>query len=211
MENYPSNSDKSRTSDQPVQEPRRVERAIDEQVVLKKKTGLGKFKDSIIAQDFGDVWSVILEKTVIPWVKRGIRDAAVNTINMIIYGDMGEPNKNSFGNVSRVSYDGYYISGKSKESKPTNIATNRALFDDIVFGSYGAAQQVLDEMQDSIDTYHNVSVDEMYEIAGVDRTQVSIPFTLRDYGWTTLAGAKIYPSYNPEGYVIKLPPATSIK
>lgn len=62
MENYPSNSDKSRTSDQPIQEPRRVERAIDEQVVLKKKTGLGKFKDSIIAQDFGDVWSVILEK-----------------------------------------------------------------------------------------------------------------------------------------------------
>lgn len=194
----------SKSSGQNGQAQKKNLHIVNGDVVVKKKTSISKVKDSIIAEDFKDVIGVVLEKTVFPWVKKGLHDVLTNTIDMIIYGEISG-NKTTPSNVSKISYNGYYNGTKTDSNNYVNLSPNKTLFDDIVYGSMGAAQEVLDSMQDSIETYGNVSIAEMYEIASVDIDRVSVPWTANGYGWKNISSAKIVPCSNPDGYIIRFP------
>ena len=164
MEEYRSNSLKSRDiGAEPIAE-RRIDPVVSGATVTQKKTGLAKFKDSIIAEDLNSVGAWLFTEVVIPSFKRGISDLVTNGIDMLLYGKASGPKSGS--TMSKVSYGSYY---KSSYGEPirSGSSNNSFDYDNIIFSSRGDAEAVLTGMEDILDQFEVVSVSDLYELADV--------------------------------------------
>lgn len=196
MEDYKSNSDKSR---QEQQSEKKVEAVITGKAKTRKKGEMQKFADVFIAEDANNVKSYILMEVIIPAVKKAISDIVTTGIDMILYGEAGRSRKN--GAASKVSYRNYY----ERESGRTRAgsAGRRSSFDydDVIFDTRGDAEAVLDAMNDIISQYGTVSVSDFYDLARVPNDN----YTMNRYGWTNIGGATAVRVR--DGYILKLPRA----
>lgn len=177
----------------------------------KKKSGLSNITKSIISDDAQNVKSYILMDVLIPSLKKAISDIVTNGIDMILYGETGHA-KNS--NAGRVSYRNYY------DNKPTDRFTRgdstkdshdtsrnrggKAMFEDIIVDSRGEAEDILSSMGEYLDAYPVISIADMYDLANI----TSFPHTYNNYGWKSVAGAKVIPVR--DGYLIKMPPVVAL-
>ena len=76
---------------------------------------------------------------------------------------------------------------------------NSSRQEEVVFETLEDAEQVLEHLQNVIDTYAHASVADFYDLAGV----VHFDFPATKLGWGSSASAKIVQTR--DGYVIKLP------
>lgn len=196
MDDYKSNSDKSR---QEQQSEKKVEAVITGKAKTRKKGEMQKFADVFIAEDANNVKSYILMEIIIPAVKKAISDIVTTGIDMILYGEAGRSRKN--GAASKVSYRNYYEqeSGRTRAGS----ASRRSSFDydDVIFDTRGDAEAVLDAMNDIISQYGTVSVSDFYDLARVPNDN----YTMNRYGWTNIGGATAVRVR--DGYILKLPRA----
>ena len=200
MEEYKSNSNKTRDGAlEPVSE-KRLGPVVSGSTTTQKKSGFGKFAENIIAEDAKSVGSYLLTDVLLPAVKKSIDDIVSNGIHMLLYGKAAESRSSG---ISKISYNSYY-SGRGL-SEPVRAGSNSAFdYDNIIFENRGDAEAVLVHMQDILDQFGQVSVGELYDLADV----AAPSYTVNKYGWTNLRNAQVLRCR--DGYILKLPRAVMI-
>mgnify|MGYP003299575656 CR=1 FL=1 len=201
MEEYPSNSHKSKETE--GQPEKRLEKVVSGQTKSKKKGEMRKLRDSFISEDAPKLKEYVILDVLIPAIKKAISDIVTNGVDMILYGETRHDRKTVNG--SKVSYSSYYVGGNKEEKRDRSRVRDGFDYDDILFAHRGDAEVVLSAMEDTIDRYGFVSVLDMYDLADVSTSN----YTLGNYGWKGLRGAKTVPASG--GYVIKLPKPEPLK
>lgn len=194
MEDYPSNSNKSRSQD----EPKKIEKVVSGPVKTRKKSEFRKFTDVFVSEDINSVKHYIFMDVIVPVVKKAIVDVVSDGVNMLMYGDTGSHSKSNPS--SRVSYRSFYDkkNNSDRDRYSTRSTQSGYNYDDIVLDTRGEAEDVLTRMDELIATYGTVSVADMYDLCGV-----TPQYTDNKYGWTNIRNASIVRIR--EGYVIKMP------
>ena len=194
---YKPNSHKYKAEQKEKEREKRAEKVVSGNVRTKKKSSGRKIADSFIGEDAGNIGGYILNDVLIPSVKKAVVDIVTDGIAMLLGTDK---KKSRSGSSSYVSYRSY---SDDRDDRYRSSRTRSYSFDDIIFESRGEAEEVLDRMDELIDTYRAVSVADMYDLAGL-----SCDYTDNKYGWTSLRSADIVRVSG--GYMIKLPRATAL-
>lgn len=194
MEEYKSNSHKSRQTQVDDIPEKKVEKIISGSVKSKKKTGLQKITNVFVPEDVDDVKSYIFEDIVVPAVKDIILDAV-----RAFLGVNGS-SRGKASTASKVSYRKYYEDRDRRDYGNTPRTRTGYDCDDIILESRGEAEDVLARMDELIATYQLVSVADFYDLVGVSGN-----YTDNKYGWTDIRNASVVRVR--DGYMIKLPKA----
>lgn len=193
MDEYKSNSHKSRQNQNDDIPEKKVEKVVSGSVKSKKKNGLQKITNVFVPEDVDDVKSYIFEDIVVPAVKDIILDAV-----RAFLGVNGTSRGRS-STSSKISYRKYYDDRDRRDSAPTRTRTEYD-YDDIILETRGEAEDVLERMEELIDMYQLVSVADFYDLVGVSGN-----YTDNKYGWTNVRNASVVRVR--DGYMIKLPKA----
>lgn len=200
MEYYQPNSHKYKNEKGQAQsEKKKVEKAIQGTVKVKKSNELRKITDIFISEDIANVKSYIVMDVLIPTIKKAVSDIIKNGIDMILYGSVSPTRSNSTAN--RISYSKYY--DDNRNTVRDSRAKSGFRSDDIIFDNRGEAEIVLSRMDELIDTYGIVTIADLYDLAGVTGD-----YTTNNYGWTNIRSAEVVRVR--DGYIIKMPKAMPI-
>lgn len=197
---FPSNNPKTTNQIQKPQSKEqrpKVEPVIKGKAHTKRRTTKTILQAIFASQDADTVRDYIVFDIVIPKAKNVIADLGNSILNAILFGDSGPSRVTPFGQGSgaqRVSYNSY-SSGRQDNPQRysnqqrrvnSNDPRNRAIFEDVVFDSKIDADAVLDKLNEMINTYGVVSVNDAY-----DACDLSAPYTYNNYGWTSLSSAYV--------------------
>lgn len=191
MENYESNSYKSKETQKKSVPEKKVEKIISGSAKPKKKNGLQKISNVFIPEDVENVKSYIFEDIIVPAVKDIILDA----VRVFLGVDKRTGNGST---ASKVSYRSYYE--KENRRDRTNRTRTGYDYDDVILDNRGEAEEVLSKMDELISTYGLVSVADFYDLVGI-----TCNYTDNNYGWTDIRSASVIRVR--DGYMIKLPKA----
>lgn len=204
MNQYPSNSRKSKEEQRESVPEKKIEKVISGEAKTKKKSEIQKFTDVFVSEDMNSVKSYIVMDVLVPAVKKAISDIVTNGIDMILYGEAGGRNSKK-NKASNVSYRSYYESRDDRRDRSSNNHGYQTgyNFDNVILDNRGEAEDVLTRMDELIETYNIVSVADFYDLVGV-----SCNYTDNKYGWTDLRSASVVRTR--DGYMIKLPKAMAL-
>lgn len=168
-----------------------------------KKNEVRKFTRDFFAEDWESIKKFIKHDILIPAAKRTFYDVIEGSLSRSLFGGQGGGSR-ARGTADKVSYRDYSASSRKTDSR---YAGSRSVldYDDIIFDKRGDAEAVLTTMIDIIDTYEEVTVAALYELADAGTP----PHTANKYGWDNLSRA--YVDRTRDGYVIKLPRAMPLK
>ena len=197
MEDYKGNSHRSKEEVSTKElTPKKVEQVATGK--QRKKSDVRKFTDVFVSEDMASVKDYILMEVLLPAAKKAIADAVTNGIDMLLYGEARSKNRDR---GSRVSYTRYYERDRERDYERGARTRARGYdYDDIILDTRREAEEVLDRMQDLIDTYGMVSVADLYDLVGISGI-----YTDNKYGWTHLRSADV--QRVRDGYLLKLPKA----
>lgn len=196
MSEFKSNSHRSKEGQTSEVKEKKVEQVA--KAKTKKKSDVKKFADVFVAEDVTSVKDYILMEVLLPAAKKAISDIVTNGIDMLLYG---EPRSKSKGRESKTSYTKYYSDRDRDYERPGRSRGRYGYdYDDIILDTRREAEEVLDRMDDLIDSYGMVSVADLYDLVGISGN-----YTDNKYGWTNLRNADI--QRVRDGYLLKLPKA----
>ena len=194
MEEYKSNSHKSRENSTEPAPEKKVEKVISGTAKSKKKTGIQKFMNFFIPEDVASVKSYIFEDVVVPAVK----DIILDTVKIVLGTSGSSTNKSS--TPLRRPYSKCYDERERRDRGVARPRTTGYDYDDVILENRGDAEAVLDEMDKRISTYGIVTVADFYELTGMESN-----YTDNKYGWSDIRNASV--DRVREGYLIRLPRA----
>lgn len=197
-----SNKNKMKSANEEVKpeadvahEPR-VAKATTGKVVVRKKSNMSKFRDSMISEEAGNIKNYVVMDVLIPAFKKAISDIVKNGIEMLLYGSTGDPDKRR--QSSGVSYRDYYDKDRNRSGRYDNRSRIGYDMDEAVVATRAEAENVLNTLDDALDRYGMVSVADLYDCLGI-----TPKYTDCKYGWTNLRNAGI--ERVRDGYLIHLP------
>lgn len=191
MAEYKSNSHRSKEQSS----DKKVEKVISGNAKVKKRSAL--------SDDIQNIKSYVIMDVLIPAAKKAISDIVTNGIDMILYpGGNGRPKRS---NANHVSYRSYYDNRDRDRRYDPETRSRRTSYsyDDIIIDTRAEAEEVLERMDELLDTYNVVSVADLYDLVGI-----SCSYTDNKYGWTNLRNAEVIRV--KDGYFLKLPKAGPI-
>lgn len=200
MNEYKSNSNRSKEEQNNKLPEKKVEKVVTGKVITKKKSGLNKFVSEFISEDAKNVKTYVVGEVLIPAIKKAVSDIVTDGIDMILYGGTRRDGKRP--TADRVSYRSYYDRSSSMSSRDTRTVSGYS-YDDIILNSRGEAEDVLSRMDELMDTYGLVRVADLYDLVGITGN-----YTDNKYGWTNIRNAEIVRVR--DGYMIKMPRAVPI-
>ena len=199
MENYASNSNKSKEEKNDIPE-KKVEKIVSGKKA--KKTGMQKFADQFIREDMPDIGTYLWEDIFKPTLKRLV----VDTVESILYpgGERGRGRDRRPSDY--VSYRRYSDRDRDRgrDNRPSDRRGNRSngySYDDVVLETRGDAEAVLSQLEDIIDIYEQASVGDLYDLVGITPRH-----TDNKYGWEDISNASIIRDRDGM-YVIRMPRA----
>lgn len=193
MEEYKSNSHASKRKENV--ENKEIKPVINGSAKTKKKSELRKFADMFISDDVANIKNYIIYEVIIP----GVKDVVMDSISMLLGRDPGYRRRTSSNNGSRTSYQRFYDKG-GNERKESSVGYSRFNYNDVVFETRGDAELVLAELDELMDQYKVVSIQDLYSAAGLE-----CPYTYNNYGWTDIRSANVIRI--GDEFMIKLPKA----
>lgn len=194
MEEYSSNSNKSKAPAEPI-----VEKNITKVIKSTAKTKKKHLFSGFFQGDGQNVASYIGNDVILPSLKKAISDVVTNGIDILLYGEK----KNHSQNGYKPSYARFY--DEKKESSVVNYVPRKGYtFEEVVLDNRADAEELLEEMRNVIREYHAVSVNDMYDMVGIPAK-----FTDTKYGWTDISEARIERDIHGN-YVVKMPAATAL-
>lgn len=204
LDNYPSNSIKSRENpENKTTDIRKREKPKEPIQVTKKKKSFGqRFKEAFIGQSVGSVTDYVLWEVIVPYVKKLLAESAQTAINLALFGD-AKPKWKTNGR-SHTEMASVYNERNSANNNRRRTRTNRPNIQDFLFPSEEQASRVLESLMEEIADYEVATLADFY-------SEVNEPVVPVDskWGWRSLEGADI--SEIPgEGWVLDLPPAKPI-
>lgn len=200
MENYRSNSHKSKEDRAEIDSRKKVGKAITGTAKLKKKNEVHKFMDLIIAEDWATVKASVVEEVVVPTIKKLISEMITNGLDIFMYGEAGVHKKNS--TASRVSYRSYYDKNNDRD-RAEHRTRNSYSYDDVIINSRSDAEEVLMRMDELMSKYGLVRVADFYDLVDITGS-----YTDNKYGWDDIRSARIVRA--GDGWSIRLPKALPI-
>lgn len=198
----PTNSDKSKEERTLSAEEKGITKVTKGGVTQTKDSAVKSFLNKFMAEDIDDIKEHVLFDVIIPSIKQMIFDGFTGSLEASLFGSNRRSNIKRSSGKSYVSYSGMSNNSnyRSNGSKPAEHNDYR----NFAFQSRGDAEEVLSQMQDIIEDYEEgVSIDDFYSMIGKTGS-----YTDRKYGWKDLRSASVERSR--DGYVIKLPPATTL-
>lgn len=174
---------------------------VKNKVRRKQKSGLAKFKDGLINEDIPNLKDYVIFDLAIPYLMNTLGDILNDTIDTVFHKGTRGGSRTRRTNTY-VSYRDYGSrnSNRTRVSTPVYAPTRRTGydFDDIVISTAQEAEDVLQQMVDTIGKYGIVTVNDYYDFVG----EVGNPCDA-NYGWSSLRTADIVRVR--DGYIIKLP------
>lgn len=171
MEQYESNSDKSKTM---VEKEPEIRGTVQGE---KRKTSKAKrFFADLVNSDATNVGSYIMVDVIAPAIRRCISDAVKGGVDMI-FGTDDRSRRNSPSYSYDRSWDRDYRP-YNRMSEPTKQSSGLYAYDDILFTSRYDVEQLRNDMLDVIKRYRTISVAQMCDIA-----RVPSAYTDHKYGW----------------------------
>ena len=201
---YKPNSHKAK-AEESVQAEKKVEKVISGTAKVRKKTGARKVADVFISEDAGNVGSYIVMDVVVPAIKDVLSNVVKDSIDMILFGGTRRGNERKKTNSGYVSYNRFSDRRDDRHYESRTTIASRYNFDDIIIESKAEADEVLNTMEDILDTYGMVSVADLCDLVGI-----SCEHTDNKYGWTSLRSAKVVRLRGNE-YMLDLPRVVSLK
>lgn len=196
--NLPDNSNKAREDrkQKAAREGQRAEKVVRGKVKTKNNE-VRKWTDIFFSDDTANVGNYILMDVLVPSIKKAIYDIVVNSLDMSLFGGRG--GKRSGDKISYTAYSNSSKRDRDERSYRSYSSADRG-YQDIIFETRADAKDVLDSMDEIMETYDRVRVADMFDLAGL-----TCEHTLNNYGWTDIRSAKIVPA--ADGYRIKMPRA----
>lgn len=201
MNEYKSNSNRSKAAAQVATQEKRADKVVTGTVINKKKNGFRKFMDEFISEDAKNVKTYVFGEVLIPAIKKAISDIVTDGIDMILYGESRRGGRRS--SADRVSYRSYYDDRSRGSYKDDRVLSSRYSYDDIILSSRAEAEEVIARMDELMDTYKLVRVADLYDLVGITGS-----YTDNQYGWTNIRTATV--ERVRDGYMIKMPKAMPI-
>lgn len=203
LEDYKSNSHKSKAEAKAQVPEKKVEKVVNGPVKVKKKNEVSKLKDVFISEDATNVKSYVIMDVIVPTIQKAIVDIVSDGIRMIF--GQGRDSSRSRSSDGHVSYRSYYDKRDDERMYGRSSSRTRGSYsyDDIIFDSRGEAERVLERMEDLLAQYKLVTVADLYEMVDVPGE-----WTDNKYGWTSLRTAEAVRVR--DGYMLKLPKAFPI-
>ena len=206
MENYKPNSHRSKEAQKESgSEKKEITKVVQGTAKIKKKGKSSKFAEMFIAEDVSNVKSYIVSDVLIPAAKKLFVDAIKDAVDMLVFGRTDRGKRSSGFRADYVSYNRYsdrrYDDRLSNDTRPRTEYS----YDDVILETRGEAEEVLDAMNDVIETYGMVSVMDLYDLVGI-----SGQYTDNNYGWKNLRNAEPIRTRDGE-YMLKLPKAIPLK
>ncbi len=201
MEEYRPNSNRFKEEQKDKEREKKIEKIVTGEVKTRKKSKLSKLTDEFISEDAKNVKSYVFGEVLIPAIKKAISDIVTDGIDIILYGESKRGGKRS--TADRVSYRNYYDrDSRSTRSDRVGLSSGYS-YDDIILNNRGEAEDVLNRMDELMDTYGLVRVADLYDLVGITGN-----YTDNKYGWTNIRNAEIVRVR--DGYMIKMPRAIPI-
>lgn len=197
MEEYKSNSHKSKQQETRELPEKRVDKAIVSGARVRKKSEARKLVDVFIPEDVEKVKSHIIFDVLIPSAKKAVYDMVTNGIEMILYGESGAGTHRS-GTSSKISYRQFYDDRSERRTESTRRLNSVMDYEDIIVDHRGEAESILERLDELVSMYGMASVADMYDLVGI-----TAPYTANKYGWTDIRNAKVVRIQ--DGYAIKMP------
>lgn len=198
-----TNSNKSK---QIVEKKKEPIKPVVTKVSRKKKGFLATTRDVFISDDAGSIGKYITMDVLVPAIKQAISTIFKDGIDILLYGQGGNPNKKS-SVAGSVSYSGFY---KNRFSPEPQKASARFGYDELEYGTRDEAVDVVNAMDDLLNMYGKVSVADMYELSSA-----TPEYTYNDYGWAKPAITDIRTVSQivrrGDSYAIRLPKAQPLK
>lgn len=192
---YPSNSKKARQEPPPKEV---IEPVVTGAVVKRKRSLVARIFGDFVAEDSSTVFGFLWTEVLLPAAKTMMSDTVSQGMDRILYGESkprpaGRPGFTSYGNR-------YVRPHVVPDTRPSLSRQARATHDftDIIIGSRGEAEDVLDRMRDLINTYEVATVSDLYDLVGLTGE-----FTDDKWGWSDLRSASVRPVRG--GYMLHLP------
>lgn len=197
-ERFPSNTLEDRMKRTQKKEEKR-ERPKVEKVIeggaRKRKATLGqKFKETFFMEETDEIAKWVRDDVVLPTLRDALFAMVTGSLSMALFGTVRGAGRRSSA-FGTVDYNGI-SSGRSQ--REARSAKARHTFEDLTFDAKHEADDVLEAMRDMVDEYGQVSIADMYELAGVSSDPID-----RKWGWTSLRTASVI--YSRDGYIIDLP------
>lgn len=180
------------------QPKKKLEKVTTGKVTVRQQTDIQKLANQFLAEDLNTVKERVINDYAIPIVKNGIWSILSAAVSILIFGeDRSRSSSNNYIRTSaRNSYDGYYDSrvGRSRPNDQRMVQNWQNLTSD----SRADMEGILEQMWQAIREYGQVSVGDLYDLAGITSN-----YTDNKYGWHDLSGA--YIKNVPGGYSIVFP------
>lgn len=197
MDELTGNSNRSKREKEEAE--KKLEKVVTGKAKIKKKSGMSKFADAMIAEDASNVKSYIIMDVLIPSLKKAIYDIITDGIGMLLGGETGVKRRDR---SDKVSYGSYYGRDRDRRGRSSRVRATYE-YDDIVLDTQSEVLRVIDKLEDSLEEYGTVSIGDLYDLVGITGT-----YTDYKYGWTDLRSAR--PERVRDGYLIKLPKAVPL-
>lgn len=199
MSSITGNSHKNR--DEPAEtaggrEP--ITKIVEGNVVSRKQPMLKRLRNTMIADDVGNVGEYILTDIIVPATKNLIVDMVGQTIERLLFGtSRGRLRRSPLGASLRDQVNYGRISTEPRRVM-SREARARHDFNEIVLENRTEAIEVLEALVDRIARYGAVTVADLYDFVGTTGS-----FADQRWGWTDLTTADV--RQVPGGFLLDLP------
>lgn len=197
-----------KTASKPISErtSKEIKPVAEGKVSKKKQSTAKRFRESLGLEETRTVGDYLVWDVLIPAFKETVADVVKKGIDVFLYGGAGPSRSSRSANRSRVSYDGYYNRGGSRDYREARVESRRRYgirpgsdIRDFVFDDRRDAETILSEMCEIIDTYGFVKLSDFYSAVGESERN----FTDHGYGWDALGSASV--ERVRDGWVLDLP------
>jgi hypothetical protein len=198
---YPSNSKRPK---QGSPEKEKVEAVVTGEVIRRKRSPFAKLAHGFLAEDSGSIVEYVLQEVLLPAARTMIYDMFTQGLERTLFGDSRprSPAQRGYTNYSTrttgtVTTGSRYI----PSSNVTNLSRQQRAthdFADIIIGTRGEAEDVLDRLRDLITQYQVATVSDFFDLVGLTGE-----FTDDKWGWFDLRSASIRPVRG--GYMFHMP------
>ena len=202
---FPSNSKHAGEKALP---PKVIEKVVTGEVVQRKKPLGRRFREMITAREFKEAARYIMSDVLAPAAKNMLVDAVTKGAQRVVYGDTPQSRNRGYSDprMGRVQYNSpidRHLSSRRLPADRTAYSRDRKDIGEIVLPTKEDAAIVLERMVDIADQFDIVSVQDLYELLGLQSTHVDTK-----WGWSGLHDARI--TQVREGFLIDLPAASPI-
>lgn len=187
---FPGNSHKQKEQEKQKKE---IKKVVSGKAARKKKGLVQKVAGNFFSADLSEVAGYVIDDVLLPAFKKLVWEGISNGAEMLIFGEVrSKKSKSGFNN-----YGKYFREASSSRSRDRR-SRSRGEVDDIEFDDRWEAQDVLDSALDYLEQYDEITVADIYEMAGEDYDHIDT-----QYGWDNLKGARVVRSRDV--YILELP------